>query len=103
MLLYKSFDEDDSRKNATFIPSFKKNENDELYLYGTHVLKNLGYTNSEGTRIYCGDFIFYRLSWVYLTLAEIANMEGDNAGVQKYINLVRKRAYAANWMNRNRL
>lgn len=97
MLLYKSFDGEDFRKDATFMPSFRKDENDELYLYGTHVQKNIGYTNTEGTRIYCGDLIFYRLPWVYLTLAEIANMEGDNANVQKYINLVRKRAYAANW------
>lgn len=45
----------------------------------------------------CGDYIFYRLPWVYLSLAEIANMEGNNADVEKYINLVRKRAYATNW------
>lgn len=30
-------------------------------------------------------------------MAEIANMEGDNANVEKYINLVRERAYANNW------
>lgn len=40
---------------------------------------------------------FYRLPWVYLSLAEIANMESDHSGIEKYINLVRKRAYASNW------
>lgn len=96
-LLYKTFDAEDSRRDATFMASFRKNEEGELYLYGTHVHKNIGYLNAEGTRVYCGDYIFYRLSWVYLTLAEVANMEGDNANVEKYINLVRQRAYANNW------
>lgn len=46
---------------------------------------------------FIGDFIYYRLAWVYLSLAEIANYEGNGADVAKYINLVRKRAYADNW------
>jgi len=37
------------------------------------------------------------LPWVYLSLAEIANMEGDNAKVTEYVNLVRQRAYGSNW------
>ena len=47
--------------------------------------------------LFCGDYAFYRLPWVYLSLAEIANMESDHSGIEKYINLVRKRAYASNW------
>lgn len=96
-LLFRSFDREDSRRDATFIGSYRRNEANELYLYGTHVRKNIGYINAEGNRVYCGDYILYRLSWVYLSLAEIANMEGDNANVEKYINLVRERAYANNW------
>lgn len=95
--LYLLFDEEDTRRDATFIASYKKDEAGNLTLWGTHVCKNIGLINAEGNRVYCGDHVFYRLPWVYLSLAEIANMEGDNAAVEKYINLVRQRAYADNW------
>lgn len=96
--VYQNFDNADTRKEATFIASYNKDgKTGELSLYGTHVRKNIGYVNAQGARVYCGDYIFYRLPWVYLTLAEIANMEGDNAAVAKYINLVRKRAYGNAW------
>ena len=75
------------------MPSYRKKESGELYIYGTHVCKNLGSLNAQGNRVYDGDFILYRLSWVYLALAEIANMESDNVNVERYINLVRNRAY----------
>lgn len=91
--LFNSFDIEDTRRDATFMASYRKNENGELYLYGTHVRKNLGTLNSQGNRVYDGDIVYYRLAWVYLALAEIANMEGDNAKVEEYINLVRARAY----------
>ena len=95
--LYNSFDDEDTRRDATFMASYRYDANNEFKVYGTHVQKNIGYVNSTGTRIYCGDYVLYRLSWVYLTLAEIANMEDDNASVANYINLVRERAYATNW------
>lgn len=91
--LYNMFDEKDVRKDVTFMASYRRNTDGNLVLYGTHVCKNIGYINAQGSRVYCGDYVFYRLAWVYLTLAEIANMEGDNANVEKYINLVRERAY----------
>lgn len=94
--IYNSFDVKDTRRDATFIASYQK-ISDELKLYGTHVRKNIGYINAQGARIYCGDYIFYRLPWVYLTLAEIANMEGDGTEVARYVNLVRQRAYANEW------
>ena len=68
-------------------PLIRQKESGELYVYGTHVCKNLGSLNAQGNRVYDGDLILYRLSWVYLALAEIANMESDNANVEKYINL----------------
>lgn len=95
--LFLSFDKADSRRNATFMASYTKNDDGTLAFAGSHVCKNIGYINAQGDRIYCGDYVVYRLPWVYLALAEIANMEGDNASVAKYINLVRKRAYADNW------
>lgn len=96
--LYKLFDDKDSRLRATFMGNFAKDdETGELTLRGVHTVKNVGYINSTGDRIMCGDYILYRLPWVYLSLAEIANYEGNNADVEKYINLVRERAYADNW------
>lgn len=94
--LYNSFDDEDARKDATFIASYNKDaETGALSLFGTHVCKNIGYVNSQGARIYCGDYIIYRLPWVWLTLAEIENMQGGD--VATYINKVRKRAYGDNW------
>lgn len=95
--LFQLFDVKDTRRDATFMASYKKDSENNLALWGTHVCKNIGYINAEGNRVYCGDYVFYRLPWVYLSLAEIANIEGDNASVEKYVNLVRKRAYAENW------
>jgi hypothetical protein len=95
--LYKMFDSEDSRLRATFMGNFKKNEDGSLELRGVHTVKNVGYINSTGDRIMCGDYVIYRLPWVYLSLAEIANYEGDDDNVEKYINLVRERGYGANW------
>lgn len=94
---FERFDLRDSRRNATFLPAYIKNEEGELVLRGTHVQKNIGYINSNGVRQWVGDYIYYRLPWVYLSLAEIANMEGDNTKVEEYINKVRQRAYGENW------
>ncbi|MDH6534703.1 RagB/SusD family nutrient uptake outer membrane protein [Parabacteroides sp. 52] len=95
--LFHKFDVKDTRRDATFIGSYRKDENDKLFLNGTHVRKNIGYINASGNRIFCGDNAYYRLSWVYLALAEVANMEGNGSEVETYINLVRARAYADNW------
>jgi hypothetical protein len=95
--VFNMFDEEDSRKDATFLANYRKNAAGELYVNGTHVVKNIGYINSNGDRVYCGDYILYRLAWVYLSLAEIANYEGDGDAVETYINKVRERAYGANW------
>ena len=95
--LFKSFDKEDSRRNATFLGAYRKNQDGSLYLYGIPCVKNIGYINAQDVRVMCSDVVYYRLPWVYLTLAEIANDEGINADVEKYINLVRERAYGANW------
>lgn len=96
--LYNLFDDKDSRLRATFMGCFEKNtETGALSLRGVHTVKNIGYINSTGDRIMCGDYILYRLPWIYLSLAEIANYEGNNEEVEKYINLVRERAYGENW------
>src|SRR5699024_3938383 len=73
--LFNSFDVEDSRRDATFLAAYNKNEEDNLVFRGTHVRKNIGTINNSGIRVWIGDMVLYRLSWVYLTLAEIANME----------------------------
>lgn len=93
--LYDMYEAGDTRRDATFLASYKKKDDGTLYRYGTHVRKNIGYVNAQGVQVYCGDYVIYRLPEVYLMLAEIANMQGDNANVVKYINLVRKRAYGS--------
>lgn len=95
--MYNQFDAEDTRRNATFYPSFLKDADGNLTLYGLHTQKNIGSINSSGDRVFDGDYILYRLPWVYLSLAEIANYEGNDGDVVKYINLVRERAYGANW------
>lgn len=96
--VFESFDREDSRRDATFIGSYRDTDGDGvLELYGTHVLKNIGYINSSNQRIFCGDYIFYRLAWAYLALAEIANYQDNKADVEKYMNLIRERAYGENW------
>src|SRR5690625_321644 len=95
--LFLRFDKEDSRRDATFLGSYDKDENGELVLRGTHVKKNIGIINSNGLRVWSGDFVFYRLPLVYLSLAEIANFEGDNDRVEYYMNLVRARAYGDAW------
>lgn len=93
--LYNSYDLEDTRRDATFMASYNKEPDGTLSLFGTHVCKNIGYVNAQGVRIYCGDYIIYRLPLVYLMLAEIENMQGGD--VAYYINKVRERAYGEAW------
>ena len=97
--LYRLFDDDDSRRDATFIPAYNAKDEWEAKgdVAGIITSKNLGYMTTSGTWSYCGDFPYYRLSWCYLALAEIANMEGSGEDVAKNINIVRKRAYGDAW------
>ena len=92
------YDGIDSRKRATFIAQMRYDEENNFYLYGIHTQKNIGYINGQGVRISCGDYILYRLPWVYLSLAEAYNFR-DNGGnsCADMINKVRARAYGANW------
>lgn len=98
--LFLSYDVEDSRRLVTFFPAYSKKvyeETGKLELWGTFLAKNIGHINSAGDRIFDGDIIYYRLAWVYLALAEVANYEGDNAAVENYINAIRKRAYGENY------
>lgn len=94
--LFFRYDKEDSRRLATFLPCY--NDQEATQLKGTFVVKNIGrVSTTSGFRAFDNDIPFYRAAWVHLALAEIANYEGDNAGVETYINNVRQRAYGANW------
>ena len=97
--LYQMYDDEDTRRDKTFVPAYnaKAEWAEKGMIAGLITSKNLGYMTATGTWSFCGDFPYYRLAWCYLALAEIANMEGDGAGVVQNINEVRKRAYGSAW------
>lgn len=95
--LYESFNALDTRRDVTFAACYNKDAEGQLYLFSTPVGKNLGYVNASGVHVFNGDQIYYRLPGAYLALAEIANFEENKDDFEKYINLVRKRAFAEAW------
>lgn len=97
--LYLSYNPEDKRRDATFVPCYSKPEFDKgnVVLLTTVVKKNIGHTNTSGVHVWDADQIYYRLPGALLALAEIANYEGNNAKVEEYINQVRERAYGADW------
>lgn len=66
-------------------------------MYFSKLGRRLPTTNANGVFGYYCNAVFYRVARAYLWLAEIANYEGNNTDVVKYINLVRERAYGDNW------
>ncbi|MDE6048479.1 MAG: RagB/SusD family nutrient uptake outer membrane protein [Paramuribaculum sp.] len=109
--MYFQYNENDTRRNMFFPQWNVKPEESELtyianfdpqdhVLQGTFVLKLMpviGQVSWSSNYVWINDAAIYRLPLAYMYLAEIANYEGDNAGVEKYINLVRERAYGDNW------
>lgn len=95
--MFLQYDADDSRALATFTNTYKKDDAGNLVMEGNLCTKNIGNINSAGMRVMSGDYIYYRLAWVYLTLAEIYNYKGDNAKVKEYVDKVRARAYKNKW------
>ena len=93
--LFDSYDNEDRRKLETFYPAYRKENPSELF--STFLNKKSGRLNAQGIRVFDSDYPIYRLAWVYLSLAEVANYEGNNADVEKYVNMIRKRAYGDNW------
>lgn len=111
--LYYQFDENDSRISM-FYPQWnltqEERDNDVKYLdnfdpkdgvhklAGTFVCKfRPSIPNGSTTYSMMVDMPIYRLAMAYLYAAECANYAGDNAGVVKYINKIRERAYGSNW------
>lgn len=108
---YRQFDQQDSRirqllpiylvkpeeaeNNVRYIADFNP---DDYILGGCYVRKYFGSLNTNSNKMEgTNDMVYYRLPLAYFYLAEIANYQGVTADVEKYINLVRKRAYGDNW------
>ena len=106
--VFYQFDARDGRRDYQFFPCYMENEDEEgqwfiedfdidsHYLAAAFFYKYQGqvYNNSISG---VNDMIYYRLPLAYMYLAEIANYEGDNATVERYINMVRQRAFGDNW------
>ena len=94
--LWYQFDAEDSRRDVSLTSSWF--DPGVTQLKGTFVRKFLGgISNATNYRNFDADQPVYRLALAYLSLAEIANMENKGDDVEKYINMIRKRAYGANW------
>lgn len=94
--LWYQYDAEDTRRDATFTTSWHDAACTQLR--GVFISKNLGTVLKEtGRRCYNGDQPVYRLAEAYLALAEIANMQGEDDDVVKYINIIRDRAYGKAW------
>lgn len=106
--VYYQFDKEDTRRDYQFQACYliKEDQEDIWYLpefdpddynlAGVFFYKFQGevYNNSyAGTN----DIPYYRLALAYTYLAEIANYEGNNADVERYINMIRERAYGSDW------
>ncbi|MFI3314823.1 MAG: RagB/SusD family nutrient uptake outer membrane protein [Rikenellaceae bacterium] len=99
--LYDAFDDEDSRKHATFYAFYYERAEDDLtwnksdQFKGLLVRKNIGIVNLNGVRVFEGDIHIYRYADVLLLMAEVENMLGGS--VSSYINQVRARGYGDNW------
>ncbi len=86
--------DEEKKADIQYIPNF---DFDDHILAGCYVWKYHGSMGTAGKRIGTNDMPYYRLAQVYLNLAEIANYEGNNSDVERYINAIRERAYGDNW------
>ena len=88
--------DEEEGKNITYIENFDPTTHTMM---GSFMNKYRPTIVSEWSQSYIwnNDIAIYRLPLAYMYLAEIANYEGNNADVVKYINLVRQRAYGSNW------
>ncbi len=108
---YYQLDDKDSRKSIfmpIYIPTDEERANnirniavfdyDTHHLAGCYIAKYRGQLNTGTNQMVGSNYMtYYRLAHVYMYLAEIANYEGNNSDVEKYINKIRERAYGENW------
>lgn len=97
--LYSLTDEQQAAYNdnelTPYIEDFEPTDYD---MQGSWYLKYVpSVAEGQNSFAWWNDAIIYRLGLAYAYMAEIANFQGDNNGVEYYINELRKRAYAENW------
>jgi hypothetical protein len=111
--LFFQFDEEDSRRDASFFPAWFPSDVDKAYteskvedfdpsthyLRGAYAYKFRGEVDEtfSSKSVVTNDFPWYRLSLVYFYLAECENWQGNYQECADYINAVRKRAYGSKW------
>ena len=93
--LFERYDQDDQRRDATFLDFYTKDNDGNITNKGVAFRKALGRINATGIRIYDSDIPVYRYSEVLLLMAEIENKSGNDPS--PYINEIRKRAYGENY------
>lgn len=86
--------QDELDNNVRYVENFNP---ENYHLAGCYVWKYHGLMGNQGVMVAANDMMYYRLALVYTYLAEIANYEGSNSDVEKYLNAIRKRAYGDNW------
>ena len=93
--LFESYDDYDSRKKATFMDLYKRDENQQVIRKGTLMKKGIGIINTNGIRVFVSDMPVYRYADALLLMAEVENKQGNDPS--GYINQVRQRAYGSNY------
>ena len=91
---YDAFDEDDSRRDATFMQFYLKDNDEKVYPAGRALCKFLGEVDN-GKKQFTNDVPVYRYMDVALMLAEVNTCLNVPAEVKKWIEAVRTRAYGA--------
>lgn len=91
---YRKFSDSDLRKNLTIQAAYSKTTSNDYTIAGAFLKKYVG-EQSAGNRFYTNDFPIYRYSDLLLLLAEAKVILGESPANE--INLVRARAYGANY------
>ena len=93
-----SMDKEDARRSGLFY-EYYTSADQATREHGCALLKYLGHL--EGTSRYIdSDVIYYRYADVLLKIAECYNALDNGAMCAQYLNMVRKRAYGANWASK---
>jgi len=91
---YNSFNSSDTRRDATFLQYYQKDNEGKLYVVGRTLKKFLGSTQNSKVQ-YDNDIPVYRYTDVALMLAEILVEQDRGSEIGVWLNKVRARNYAS--------